>query len=160
MNTNHLTALLQDDIVTVGVVFLNGSREYTYKCHRNLAVAEGDTVVVDSPRDGLVCVKVTRVDNYCDIDIESSITYKHVVCRVDTSHYEDILEREKEFENNLRAMQRRRKINEALKAAVGDFGDDQFDSMVKSLRGCNVVGESQPSDRYLSSIGASINEKV
>lgn len=159
LSVNHLTSLLQDDVITVGVRFKSGSSVYTYKCHRNHNVQEGDTVIVDSPRDGLVCVEVVRVDDFCDIDVDSSIVYKHVVQRVDVSRYVETLEREEEFMRRIQSMQRQRKIEEALQAAIGDFGGERFDDMVKQLRGCKTVNNDS-TERYLSSVGETINEKV
>lgn len=126
---HHLLSLLQGDFVTIAVRFspetvpveqmhprhnrqgnstgdtlMASGKLYTYK-HRG-PVAVGDTVVVDSPGSGLVCVTVIEVHGTPQIDLDAGFTYKWTVQRVDKAEYLANLDREEKFAEQIAQAQR------------------------------------------------------
>lgn len=90
-------------------------------------MAEGDTLVVDSPRDGLVTVSVEHVADETDIDLEAPFSYKWAVCKVDTSWYDLKLEKERECLELIKRAERRKLKHDALDdlyAATGVAAND------------------------------------
>lgn len=76
---------------TVAVTFNSTSayskdKQYHYKTDI-AGIKAGDTLVVESPTDGYVCVTVVSVHDD-DLEFVSRAT-KNVVCKADTSYYEE-----------------------------------------------------------------------
>ncbi len=65
---------------TIKVKFKSNPNKYSYLCE-DPSVAEGSHVVVDSPRDGYVVVKVVEVAAL------TGKAYKHIVCKVEDVAY-------------------------------------------------------------------------
>lgn len=74
--------------VLVKCVFPNGTRSYTYKAPLVEGVQEGDTVIVESPADGFVCVKVLDVQSSDHIDLSVPFDYKWIVQKVSRVQYD------------------------------------------------------------------------
>jgi hypothetical protein len=89
---------------TVTVVFpensLRPSAGRTYEYFTTLDVKEGQKVVVDSPANGYVCVKVVMVE-----DGLSEKASKPIVTVVDDTHYKSELEAQKKRSRILRELE-------------------------------------------------------
>ena len=140
----HLLSLLQTGFTTIKVKFADNSnhdnrpgKEYTYKIQGPCFA--GDWVVVDSPANGLVVVRVMSVDEAPRIDLDAEYTYKWVVQRVDVTAYKDRLEKEKAFlvqvENAQRMAQRDVLLTQYAEAfPVGTPAGDAFAAAVKDFK--------------------------
>lgn len=113
MNQKHVFHLLQQDMITIGVVFPGSSQGYTYIVHKD-TVELGDFVVVDSPSNGYVVAKVARVDADLNIDVTSSLNYKYVVQVICDAEYLERLDQQKAFDGELRKQQRASIRDQAL----------------------------------------------
>lgn len=80
-------------------------KSYTYKVLASVGVAVDDFVVVDSPKKGMVVVRVVGVDKAPKFKVledgETPITYKWVICKVDFRTYNEQLALEVEFDKTM-----------------------------------------------------------
>lgn len=116
MKHKHLLALLQEGYTTIEVTFKSDDRReerrpwdegearqqrapkrYTYKAKLADKVEVGDSVVVDSPSNGMVVVDVVAVHATPKIDLDAPFTYKWIVQKVDAEGYKRTLEQEDKF---------------------------------------------------------------
>lgn len=110
---------------TVAVMFKGTPhKEYTYKVPTNWEVKEGDTLVVDSPLEGLVTVAVTKVHESSDIDLTAKFTYKWAVAKVDRAAYNEKVAAEKQHAKTLKELQRKADIKRQLASLITDLGDE------------------------------------
>jgi len=75
----------------VKVAFPTGNRLYTYKTAYD--VKPGDYVIIDSPFNGLVVVKVHKVIEASELNPNFEV--KWVVQTIDTTHYAMLMKEEK-----------------------------------------------------------------
>ncbi|AWD90270.1 hypothetical protein [Dickeya phage Amaethon] len=119
MNKTNVAIALLDNVSAVTVKFLPSGGNYTYLAHDSLALEVGDKVVVDTPKSGLVVTEVIATN--VDWDIDAAYTFKFIVQRVDTSHYdaliETVIEIRKEIERS-RKDQARQQVREMLNLKV------------------------------------------
>lgn len=117
MNQNHLLALLQTGYTTLNVEFppdtaaslnsrIGARRLYTYKVLTEDGVKVGDTVVVDTPRDGLKLGLVVEVHKSPQINVSATFNYKWIVQKVDTSRYDVAVQKEDEFLETMQEVER------------------------------------------------------
>jgi hypothetical protein len=98
------------------------TKDYHYKALRSQNIAVGDRIVVDT--SGKLCVQtVTKVTDA--VNMPAHIKYKWVIQRVDTTVHDDIVERERKFNEQLLAMERATKkeqVRAQIEAKVGAEG--------------------------------------
>ena len=116
INHNHILSLMQTGFITIGVRFLGGDKEYTYKALESEGVQVGDEVIIDSPREGMKIVMVTRVDSKPQIDLSSPFPYKWIVQKVCRARYDDLLRQEQEFKDALVEVERVRQREVLMKS--------------------------------------------
>lgn len=155
MKTKHMLSLLQEGFTTIHVVFSSKpgygvpqppdygrrpveQKTYTYKARLEDNIQVDDTVVVESPTDGFVCVKVVAVDAVPDIDLDADFEYKWIVQKVDTTIYEKMNEKEKEFQLAMQEVERQKKRDELQKQFEETIPEGSeawmiFNGAVKSL---------------------------
>lgn len=134
-NLNHLVSLLQEGYTTIGVVFAAGAAPvakpeddfapwypqmapvhrdatagaqiYTYKCHFECIV--GDMVIVPPSGAGKLpsIATVVRLDSEPELNFESGVEYKWAIGRVDTSAYDNTMQRERDLIRMLRENQKK-----------------------------------------------------
>lgn len=91
---HNILNIIRNDFTMIRVAFSdsdkNNGKTYTYKALLADEVIAGDTVVVNSPSSGLVCVKVTEVHDFANIDPDAHFPqYKWIVQKVCTAQYDD-----------------------------------------------------------------------
>ena len=135
-NLNHLVSLLQEGYTTIGVVFAAGAQPvqradddmapwdpsypgqaprgatagaqiYTYKCHFECIV--GDLVIVPPSGPGKLpsIATVVRHDAEPELNFEAGVEYKWAIGRVDTSAYDNTMQRERDLIRMLRDNQKK-----------------------------------------------------
>jgi hypothetical protein len=114
MNKHYITSLFDEGLKTIGVKFGGIGKVYTYKTRDNFAL--GDHAVVDTPGNGLQIVEVFRVDEEPELDPDSVIDYKWIVCKVDLSAYHEQNEKDQLFLKQIAALQRKRHREQAKNA--------------------------------------------
>lgn len=113
----------------VSVRFKGGNTDYTYKCLFD-NVKKDDTVVVDSPYDGLVTATVITVS-----DVPKVRAVKYIVCVVDTTKYVELLVREKEIKDIEDALEAKLKnANVILKYEMLKSIDPEAGELIKQLQ--------------------------
>lgn len=88
-------------------------RAYVYKCHNSMKVEAGDHAVVMTD-SGLRIVTVVKVDDFADIDLNADHDYKWIVNIIDTTVYDDVLEKEVQFNRMVTQAQRTKVREETL----------------------------------------------
>jgi len=131
LNHNHILSLLQTGFTTVGVTFevnMDANfdptlrtrnqrvKEYTYKALESDNLQVGDLVVVDSPSEGMVIVRVTRVDSKPRIDLDVPFSYKWIVQKIDRTRYDNLLKQEADFKEALVEVERVKQREAVLKS--------------------------------------------
>jgi D-alanyl-D-alanine carboxypeptidase len=162
MKQKHLYSLLDTSFSTINVVFPrdeaaaeagnaavrkrfnddslanNAPRTFVYKAPKSADVSEGDHVIVNTAR-GLVVVKVASVDDTPQIDVDADYDYKWIVQKVDLAAYDARVQREGNFVNVMRDVERVRQ-REALVADMrehlpeGSEARRLFDSATRQLQ--------------------------
>jgi len=122
MKTSHIVSLIQTGYTTVSVHFLDkprGLKTYTYKVLAEDAakLSKGSKVIVKSPHDEFKVVEVAEVHAEAELDLEASYNYKWIVCIVDTTKYDKLLEQEAEVT---------KLIDQANKARIRSTALDRF----------------------------------
>lgn len=153
MKQRHLISLLQNDYVTVKVVFqrpdyapITGStnKRYTYKAR--LPIAKDDIAVVEvSSR--LAIVKVVEVNDVPQIDVDADYDYKWLVQRIDRTAYDNTVAVEKKFTE---AMMAAEKAHQRLLLAqkftdhlpIGSEARTLFDAAVAEVQQLGVKNEA------------------
>lgn len=131
MNIN-LFLSQNEDLKLVKVTFAGSTKKYTYKTL--LSVEEGDKVVVDSPRDGMVMVDVTEVTPAIESDLNFSYNLKWIVQVVDTTHYEECAEMESKLNKELNKIKAQKARKELLAEAKESLGTKAVNDLVKLVR--------------------------
>lgn len=133
--TNEINMLLAQNpnFKFVKVLFSpNATKLYTYKMLEDVEI--GQQVIVDTPDNGLIVVKVEQILKLHELDLNPHYAYKWVVQVIDTTKYDEYREKENEV---------KKVINEAKTAALVEtmqndlqarIGDAAFDSVQKLVR--------------------------
>ena len=90
-----ISALFQGSCVRVSFTKAD-DRLYTYKVPEHLTISVNDTVIVPYG-DNFRLVKVVEVGDETLLDLDSDISYKFIVDRVDFSLYYAALKKEEDF---------------------------------------------------------------
>lgn len=146
MKAQEIVAALQSGYVSVKVRFLQyrhgeytnrdwSEKLYTYKALVSWNIQPDDRVIVDSPKDGLVVVKVDSVSSDPDLNFADVGNFKWVVQKVDTSQYDAITQQEAELTQKVQALLRK----QAQDKFLNDFssaldGNPQKDEILAGLR--------------------------
>lgn len=94
----------------------SSERDYIYKVPKAWNVKENDHLVVLSPLGGLTVVHVHAVDDQPDIDIDAERSYKWAVCKINTTEFDDLRRREKEFDSSMLQIERVKQRDGLLEA--------------------------------------------
>lgn len=135
MKTKNVAAMLMDDCKTIGVQFHDGGKMYTYKTTDDFE--KGDHAIVFA-NDEIQVVKVARIDKIPQIDVESNIKYNWVIDKVNFDKYDELMEREDEFNNQLLEIQQqavKKNAIELLRSALGDNSAKLLDNAISNLNG-------------------------
>lgn len=145
MKAQEIVAALQSGYVSVKVRFLQYShtstaREwseklYTYKALASWNIQPDDRVIVDSPKDGLVVVKVDSVSSDPDLNFADVGNFKWIVQKIDTSQYDAVTQQEADLTHKVQALLRK----QAQEKFLNDFssaldGNPQKDEIINGLR--------------------------
>lgn len=90
-------------------------KAYVYKCHNSMKVEQGQAAVVMTD-GGMRIVTVVKVDDFADIDLNADHDYKWIVNVIDTTQYDDLLNKEVQF-NRLVTEAHRTKMREETLAS-------------------------------------------
>ena len=162
MKQRHLISLLQNDYVTVQVVFQrpenaaptpSTNRRYTYKAR--MPISKDDIAIVEAC-GRLAIVKVVEVNDVPQIDMDADYDYKWIVQRIDRSAYDATVAVEKKFAAAMLAAEKlhqrevlAKKFTEHL--PVGSEARNLFEQAVAEVQQVTstiiegVVGEAKPS---------------
>lgn len=131
MNINGLASLLFEDVKTIEVQFSGEPKRYVYKTLDN-SIVEGDSVVVLPPK-GLSIARVCKVHTVNKIDLNAPYSYKWIVSKVDTTQYNQLIEKEEAFEDSLRVAQQKAVVNNAKEELMLQLGIDE-DTLNESVK--------------------------
>ena len=131
MSTLNILLASNPDFKFVTVVFKNAAQPYTYKT--TLDVEEGDTVVVDTPRTGFTCVKITGILKPEEVDL-TAFEYAWVVSKVDLEHYEKVKEIQVQVNKVINDSKRAKLISEMKAQLVETVGEDTVKQVEKLVR--------------------------
>lgn len=131
INHNHILSLMQTGFTTINVTFDNNLTDadwsnrasnrnrqvkgYTYKALVEDNIQPGDTVIVESPQEGLVLVTVMSVDATPKIDLSAAFPYKWIVQKVNRARYDELLRQEDEFKEALVEVEREKQRETVLR---------------------------------------------
>ncbi len=141
MKIKHTIEALHSHYRTVRVRFKNSNgelseKEYTYKVDNEFGVLEcGDSVIVDSPYGGLKVVEISGTDEFPNINLDSSISYKWIVDRVNTEAHRERLRKEEEATAIIQELQRRTERNKVLEELKEIGGEAPLYKRLLSLFG-------------------------
>lgn len=145
MRAQEIVAALQSGYVSIKVRFLQYSQHglsrewseklYTYKALASWNIQPEDRVIVDSPKDGLVVVKVESVSAEPDLNFADVGNFKWVVQKVDRSQYDAITQQETELTRKVQSLLRK----QAQEKFISEFssaldGNPQKDAIIRGLR--------------------------
>lgn len=153
INHNHILSLLQTGFTTVQISFEDNEpspfndprrkpKTYTYKALLDDKLVDGDSVIVDSPHNGLTIAHVVKVDAKPRIDLNAAFPYKWIDQKVDRARYDDLLRQEEEFKDALLEVERVRQTEEVLKGFKEHLPPDSearklFDATVERAKALN-----------------------
>lgn len=109
-----------------------GNKEYTYKTVLDLK--EDDFVVVQTPSNQYQVVQVRTVLDPLEVEVDSRITYKWVVAKVDMAHYEECVEMEDQLSAKLRKAAVRKRRAEVKDSVMEFLTDEERTEAVKLVR--------------------------
>lgn len=131
----NITALLQQDINTVKVIFERDGKEYQYKTNLNLEV--GDPVVVKVKSSGqLKVVKVVQVDNDLDVSCFEDFELQWIVQRVNLDMYDQLNTRDDQMTQmitKLEIAKKRAEFTSTLKENLGNAGMKLLSNITKTV---------------------------
>jgi len=146
MHSNQILALIQaDKFYLVKVRFKHNSQSqgitysdktYTYKVPKFVKLELEDEVIVDSPFNGFVVVKVVDIIDggvLYDQDFTNSKGYKWIVQKVCADQYYKHLEREYEAEQVLKQHLTNKARKEAIASINEMFGEDLLTNLNEVL---------------------------
>lgn len=133
MSTVNLLLAQNEHFNLVKVAFKNGQRLYTYKSLIPDLEA-GDTVIVESPSEGLVTVVVHSVHKLHELALKADIHYKWIVQKVDLTEYERVQSAEAEAQKVINNAQTK-KLHEEMRENLKDqLGADTLETVTKLVR--------------------------
>lgn len=89
-NIRNTVLSVMEGLITIKVKFNESdSKEYTYLALKQDGYKKDDYAVVQTPNDDYRIVKVTTVDEECDVDTQSNTEYKFVIARIDMDSFND-----------------------------------------------------------------------
>lgn len=133
MKTKSVAALLMDNCKTIGVQFNADGNTYTYKTIDDLEV--GDQCVVNGLNGRPKVVDVVRVDKVPQIDVDSGLDYKWIVCKVDREKHDRLVEAEEKFSEVLLEQQQASVKANAQKMLAEQLGieSDALNNAIEDL---------------------------
>lgn len=142
MKRHHLLNLIQDNYTTIRVVFNDDTRRgYTYKAPLAAGVVENDFVVVDSPHSGLVTARVIKVDERPKIDLDADYGYKWIVQKVDRTQYDETVDRERRFLQEMADIELQRAREKLLEDIQGEYASPALKAMFEKAQSNLLEGE-------------------
>lgn len=132
MKTVNIASLLMDNCKTVDVRFASSEKQYTYKTTEDFEV--GDYAVANTP-NGVKTVRITAVHKVPQIDINSNYEYQWLVCKVDFQKYDELIEKESLFSEQLLELEHRSICDKAKLMLSEELGLDskEMNKLVKNL---------------------------
>ncbi len=133
--TNEINMLLAQnpDFKFVKVTFSPAATKlYTYKTLENVEI--GDQVIVDAPDKGFVAVTVEKVCKLHELELNPHYAYKWVVQKVDTSTYEELVEKENEVKKVINESKTAALVNSMQEELKASIGSDAFANVQKLIR--------------------------
>lgn len=121
-----------ENLKLVRVSFPGNSKLYTYKTL--LDIKEDQEVIVESPRDGMTIVKVHSVTPAIESNLTFSYSLKWIVQVVDTAHYEQCLNMERELNKEINKLKAQKARKELLEEAKLVLGSESVDNLIKLVR--------------------------
>lgn len=155
MKAQEIVAALQSGYVSVKVRFLSYARSgemrewseklYTYKALVSWNIQPDDRVIVDSPKDGFVVVKVDSVSSDPDLNFADVGNFEWIVQKVDTAQYDAITWQESELTQKVQALLRK----QAQDKFLNDFScvldeNPQRDEILEGLRQSADMSKVKP----------------
>lgn len=132
MKSKNIASLLMENLKTVAVSFDVGNRKnYTYKT--TLDLEAGDKVVVETPSNGFQVVCVVEAHDVPQIAPDSSINYKWIVQKVDTSVRDELEAREAEFAKEVLKLEQANVRKQAI--AMLGLDTDALSGSIAKLNG-------------------------
>ena len=129
MNINTIASLLVEGIKTVKVKFPHDDQEYTYKTVLTLEV--GDYVAVNVASNNRILPQVTEVHEEPELDPDSEIEYKWILCSVDLTKVNDLIAIELSIVEKLNATKRKRAREQALNLITEEYGIKSLKDLTK-----------------------------
>jgi len=129
MNKNHVLALLQKDYTTVNVTYEKNPLKpvgtiYKYKT-RDLTLKENDMVLIPhptSPECKVTAARVLSIDPEPLIDLDSNISYRWIVQKIDFTAYDLELSREEAAMKMIVNAEREAQKKKILESFLGTDG--------------------------------------
>lgn len=126
--------LLNEKICFVQVYFCETSsynpKQYTYKALREWGLKEGDKAIV--------CVsgrfKVVDILEVTEPKPDESVVYKWIVQKLDTSAYDNIVEREKQFEDMVKVLKEKNHRKAYLDELHRQVGTENLQAIIDFLK--------------------------
>jgi hypothetical protein len=132
MNINLLLAD-NPEFKIVKVKFDGSPKFYTYKTM--LDIVEGDTIAVDTPSHGFMCLKAVEVIPGMEFDFASNnFGIKWVVSKIDIEQYEQAQEMERGALKKLNAIAHNKARQEMLKNMEEALGEKALGEVRKLVR--------------------------
>ena len=129
MNSSTAVFLFSEEVRTVSCTFaINqpGTKVYTYKTLLQ-GLQVDDLVVVEcqgtSTQHGFAVVKVVAMDPVIDM-MDTTINYKWVMSKVDTSAHADLLKREQALAAAMQEAHRRKAREEVRAQLIAELGEE------------------------------------
>lgn len=119
-------------VVTIKVKFEAGGRLYTYRALERDNLQPGDTVVIQY-RGKFFTTEVIEVDQYPDFS--KDVEYKWIVCKVDAERYEQFLDQEAMFEQQLQALSAKVETDKVKNELVEQFGAENVGYLAAIAQG-------------------------
>lgn len=134
MNVADRLTLLIDGCITIKVQFKpDDTRLYTYKAMKNDGIVAGDYVVVNSPINGLVVVKVIEVHEFPIVNGDFELRW--IYQKVDCSKHEKRVDAEKKLAAMLVEQDRRRERDNLRKSLEEQLGVENLGGILLQVKG-------------------------
>lgn len=152
MNYSSAVMLINPNIRAVKIVYEKDSdnnkvTRYTFKT-LDPSIKKGDLVVIPtSTRHGYTVVLVDDVD--VEVDFDSSVELKWIVCKAPVQQYEDILAEEKKWIGAIKASEARKKREDIKKNMLEMYKDSGIEQIgIATMQASNsgmIENKSEPS---------------
>lgn len=161
MNIENLACAVMDDVTTCKVVFQDKSAtvadpwngvelqtQYTYKVAKSFGLKVGEVVLVLVMENGgakYKAVKVVKVDNEVDFDLESSKRLHWIQGRVTLNHGKEMMDREEELIKELYKQKRANAIAQAKAVLLNELGTDELKKLTSPIA-LPIIVAQKPTD--------------